>query len=126
MLKKILKSYDYSLITAIVLLALFGLVMVYSASMASAVQRYGVPSDHFYTRQRLFLMGAGVVFILTALFPYKIMKSTKFLVPMVGLSILGLLGLFIFGHVAGNAQSWFKIGPLIFSSSLQVNSLFWQ
>ena len=39
MLKKILKSYDYSLIIAIILLSLFGLVMVYSASMASAVQR---------------------------------------------------------------------------------------
>jgi cell division protein FtsW len=112
MFKKILKSYDYSLIIAIILLSLFGLVMVYSASMASSVQRYGVPSDHFYTRQKLFLFGAAVVFIFTALFPYKIMKSTKFLVPMVGLSVFGLLGLFIFGHVAGNAQSWFKIGPL--------------
>jgi cell division protein FtsW len=112
MFKKILKSYDYSLIIAIILLSLFGLVMVYSASMASSVQRYGVPSDHFYTRQRLFLIGAAVVFIFAALFPYKIMKSTRFLVPMVGLSVSGLLGLFIFGHVAGNAQSWFKIGPL--------------
>ena len=69
------------------------------------------PSDHFYQRQKIFLIGAIVVFIFTALFPYKIMKSTKFLVPMVGISILGLVGLFIFGHVAGNAQSWFKIGP---------------
>lgn len=112
MIKKIFKSYDYTLIIAIVLLSLFGMVMVYSASMASAVQRYGVPSDHFYQRQKLFLIGAAIVFIFTALFPYKIMRSTKFLVPMVGVSIIGLLGIFIFGHVAGNAQSWFKIGPL--------------
>ncbi len=42
MVKKILKSYDYSLIIAIILLSLFGLVMIYSASMASAVQRYGL------------------------------------------------------------------------------------
>jgi cell division protein FtsW len=112
MIKKIFKSYDYTLIIAIVLLSLFGMVMVYSASMASAVQRYGVPSDHFYQRQKLFLIGAAIVFIFTALFPYKIMRSTKFLVPMVGVSIIGLFGIFIFGHVAGNAQSWFKIGPL--------------
>ncbi|MEH7254389.1 FtsW/RodA/SpoVE family cell cycle protein [Neobacillus niacini] len=111
MLKKILKSYDYSLIIAIILLSLFGLVMVYSASMASAVQRWGYSSDHFYQRQKIFLIGASVVFIFTAFFPYKIMKSTKFLLPMVSISILGLAGLFIFGHVAGNAQSWFKIGP---------------
>ena len=34
---------------------------------------------------------------------------------MVIISLLGLGGLFVFGHVAGNAQSWFKIG----ASSLQ-------
>lgn len=112
MFKKILKSYDYTLIISIILLALFGMVMVYSASMASAVQRYGYESDHFYQRQKLFLIGASIVFIFTALFPYKIMRSTKFLVPMVGVSTIALLGIFIFGHVAGNAQSWFKIGPL--------------
>lgn len=112
MIKKIFKSYDYTLIISIILLALFGMVMIYSASMASAVQRYGYESDHFYQRQKLFLIGAAIVFIFTALFPYKIMRSTKFLVLMVVISIIGLLGIFIFGHVAGNAQSWFKIGPL--------------
>lgn len=54
MVKKILKSYDYTLILAIILLSAFGLVMVYSASMASAVQRYGLPSDYFYQKQKYF------------------------------------------------------------------------
>ncbi|MDP4171076.1 MAG: FtsW/RodA/SpoVE family cell cycle protein, partial [Bacillota bacterium] len=44
---------------------------------------------------------------------YKMLKSTKFiLLPMVFLSLFGLFGLFVFGHAAGNAQSWFKLGPL--------------
>ena len=110
MFKKILKSYDYSLIIAIILLSLFGLVMVYSASMASAVQRYGVESDYFYQKQKLYLIASGFIFMFIALFPYKIMQSTKFLLPMVGLSILGLLGLFTFGQVRGNAQSWYDFG----------------
>jgi cell division protein FtsW len=110
MLKKILKSYDYSLIIAIVLLSLFGLVMVYSASMASAVQRYGVESDYFYQKQKLYLIVSALIFIFIALFPYKIMKSTKFLLPMVGFSIISLLGLFLFGQVRGNAQSWYDFG----------------
>lgn len=110
MFKKILKSYDYTLIIAIILLSLFGLVMVYSASMASAVQRYGVESDYFYQKQKLYLIVSGLIFIFIALFPYKIMKSTKFLLPMVGLSILSLLGLFVFGQVRGNAQSWYDFG----------------
>ncbi len=112
MFKKILKSYDYSLIIAIFLLSAFGLVMVYSASMASAVQRYGVASDYFYQRQKIFLIGAAVIFVLTALFPYKAMKSNRILAPMVLLSLVGLFALFVFGHLAGGAQSWFKIGAL--------------
>lgn len=112
MIKKILKSYDYSLVIAIILLSAFGLVMVYSASMASAVQRYGVESDYFYQRQKIFLLGAAVVFIISALFPYKAMKSNRLLGPMVLFSLVGLGALFIFGKVAGNAQSWYDIGPI--------------
>lgn len=112
MVKKIFKSYDYTLMIAIVFLSLFGLVMIYSASMAWAVQRYHVESDYFFQRQKLFLIGSTFIFILAALFPYKIMKNTKFLVFIVVMSILSLFGLFIFGQVKGNAQSWFEIGPL--------------
>ncbi|PLR79208.1 cell division protein FtsW [Bacillus sp. V3-13] len=108
MFKKIFKSYDYSLVIAMVLLSLFGLVMVYSASMVTA---YDYPSDHFFQRQKLHLIGASVVFLFFALFPYKAMKSNKILGPMVLLSLLCLVALFVFGHTAGNAQSWFQIGP---------------
>ncbi|MBU8877677.1 FtsW/RodA/SpoVE family cell cycle protein [Bacillus sp. FJAT-29790] len=110
MLKKILKSYDYSLIIAVVLLAVFGLVMIYSASMVTAVQWYKVESDHFYIKQKTHLVKSAIAFFFMAFFPYKAMKSNKVLVPMVCLSLLGLFALFIFGHVAGNAQSWIKVG----------------
>lgn len=115
MTKKILKSYDYSLIIALVLLASFGLIMVYSASMVTAMQRYGYTADYFYQKQKIHLIVAALVFIFTALFPYKAMRSTKILFPMVVGSLVGLAGLFVFGHVAGNANSWFKFG----SNSLQ-------
>lgn len=113
MIKKIFKSYDYSLIVAIVLLSLFGLIMVYSSSMAWAVSpRYDVSSNFFYQKQRLFLIGSAVIFTFVSLFPYKALKSNKLLGPMVLGSLVVLGALLVFGHVAGNAQSWFKIGPL--------------
>lgn len=115
MFKKILKSYDYSIIVVLVMLVLFGLIMVYSASMVSAVQRYGFESDYFFQKQKINIMLSLFVFVVIAFIPYKILQSNKVLIPMVVLSILGLVGLFVFGHVAGNAQSWFKIG----ASSLQ-------
>jgi cell division protein FtsW len=115
MFKKILKSYDYSIIVVLVMLAIFGLIMVYSASMVSAVQRYGVESDYFFQKQKLHLIFSFFVFIFVALIPYKMLQMKRILIPMVALSIIGLFGLFVFGHAAGNAQSWFEIG----TSSLQ-------
>ena len=115
MFKKILKSYDYSIVIVLALLIIFGLIMVYSASMVSSVQRYGFESDYFYQKQKVNIILSAVFFIVVALVPYKILQSNKILIPMVIISLLGLGGLFVFGHVAGNAQSWFKIG----ASSLQ-------
>jgi cell division protein FtsW len=112
MVKKILKCYDYSIIIAIILLCAFGLVMVYSASMATAVQRYGVPSDYFYQKQKMWLLCFAIIFLFAAIIPYKIMQFKKFLVVIVVSSIVSLLGLFAFGHVAGNAESWYQFGSI--------------
>ncbi|WP_066252505.1 FtsW/RodA/SpoVE family cell cycle protein [Neobacillus drentensis] len=113
MLKKILKSYDYTLIVAVILLCTFGLVMIYSASMASAVQRYEVKSDYFYQKQKMWLLIFTLIFLFTAFVPYKIMQFTKwFQVPMVLGSILILLGLIPFGVIVGGAQSWYQFGTL--------------
>lgn len=47
MLKRMLKSYDYSLLFAIILISAFGLVMVYSSSMITSVIRYDAAPDNF-------------------------------------------------------------------------------
>lgn len=112
MVKRVLKSYDYSLILVIILLAIFGLVMVYSASIVTAIQRYGYVSDYFYQRQKISLIISACLFLVAAIFPYKALKSNKILIPMVFISIIVLIVLYSYGHVAGNAQSWIKLGPL--------------
>ncbi|KHD84302.1 FtsW/RodA/SpoVE family cell cycle protein [Heyndrickxia ginsengihumi] len=110
MFKKILKSFDYSIIAVYVLLCLFGLVMIYSASMVVAVQRYGVDSAFFYDRQKLNLCLAFLLFLVTAFLPYKIYQTNKFLISIMGIIVVGLLSIFVFGHVSNNAQSWLEIG----------------
>lgn len=109
MLKKIFKSYDYSLIIVLFLLSIFGLVMIYSASMVTA---YGYESDHFFVRQRLFLLAGALVFIFFAFLPYKIYQTNHFLIFIVLISFASLIGLFQFGTVAGNAKSWYDFGPI--------------
>ncbi|KAB7669294.1 FtsW/RodA/SpoVE family cell cycle protein [Bacillus sp. B1-b2] len=111
MFKKIIKSYDYTIIITMVLLILFGLIMIYSASMVSAVQYYGEEhSDFFYKKQIKNILAAGFAFIVIALVPYKLFLNNKILVPMVFGSILVLGGIFFLGSVFGNAQSWYKFG----------------
>ncbi|WP_462409130.1 FtsW/RodA/SpoVE family cell cycle protein [Neobacillus sp. Marseille-QA0830] len=117
MFKKILRSYDYSLIISIMLLCAFGLIMIYSSSIAWAVQRYHVPSDYFYQKQKIWLMLFVVIFLATAILPYKIMRFNRVLVLIVLGSLCLLGGLFVFGDVAGGAQSWYKFGSNKFQPS---------
>ncbi|MCY7792473.1 FtsW/RodA/SpoVE family cell cycle protein [Bacillus haynesii] len=109
MIKRMLKSYDYSLIFAVFLLCGFGLVMVYSSSMITAVTRYGQDSSYFFDRQLMFLALGTVIFLCAALFPYKAFANQKFQKFLLLISVVALFGLFVVGHVAGNAQSWFRV-----------------
>ena len=112
MLKRIVKSYDYTLIAVILVLSIFGLVMVYSSSMVTAVARWDLPSDFFYDKQIRHLIIGLILFTIMAIIPYPLYKSNKVLVPLVFGSIFGLFALQFFGHTAGNAESWFKLGAL--------------
>lgn len=110
MWKKIIRSYDYSLIVAFFLLCLFGLMMVYSASSVTAVQRYEVASDYFYNKQKIHIIIASFFFLVAALFPYKAYKNSKFLFFMIA-GIVGLLGILsFFGTISNNARSWIRLG----------------
>ncbi|MDQ0177025.1 FtsW/RodA/SpoVE family cell cycle protein [Bacillus chungangensis] len=110
MVKKILKSYDYSLITVYILLCLFGLVMIYSASMVIGMQYYQVSSDYYYNKQLQHFFLSIFFFIFTAVFPYKAYKNNRFLMIIVLLSLLSALFVISFGYVSNNAGRWVEIG----------------
>ena len=112
MFKKILKCYDYKFIAALVVLSLIGLIMVYSASMVTAISRYGVSGAYFYKKQKLALIAGFIIFTLAAIVPYKIYQEKAVLKILLGVAVALLILVLAFGHTAGNAQSWFKIGPI--------------
>ncbi|WP_270181743.1 putative lipid II flippase FtsW [Alkalihalobacillus sp. CinArs1] len=115
MIKKLFKHYDYSLIISVLLLCGFGLVMVYSASMVWAVMRHETNSAYFFNRQIIWLAVSFFVLLGTMLFPYKAYR--KFIIPILGGSVLGLLLVKIIGSTTNNAQSWIYIGPIGFQPS---------
>lgn len=111
-LKTFVKYHDYPLILAVCLLSLFGLVMVYSASMITAVVRFHTPSDYFFQKQKWAWMIGACMFVLTAFIPYKHYARKKFLQFIFFVMPLPLIYVLLFGHTANNATSWIKIGPV--------------
>ncbi|MBB6283976.1 putative lipid II flippase FtsW [Geobacillus subterraneus] len=110
--KRVLKCYDYPLVTAVVMLSLFGLIMVYSSSMVTAVIRFEVPSDYFYERQKRWLIAALVAFAVMAMIPYKVWRKERWVKLVFFASPLMLVAVAFLGHTANNATSWFRVGAL--------------
>ncbi|MFC0301541.1 putative lipid II flippase FtsW [Virgibacillus soli] len=113
MIKK-LRKYDFTLLITPLLLAGFGLVMIYSASMVTAMVE-GHEATYFLFRQlRMFLIGL-VFFIFCLVFPYK---NYQKLMKLIVLGIIAiLLGVLLFGLTEGNASRWLRIGPIVIQPS---------
>jgi cell division protein FtsW len=105
MFKKMFRNYDYSIIISILLLCVFGLIMIYSASIVVSDQ---FESDHFFIRQLVWVVAGLFVFFFFMIMPYKIYK--KFVVPILFFSITSLILVLFFGVERNNATSWFEIG----------------
>ncbi|PIC06127.1 putative lipid II flippase FtsW [Anoxybacillus flavithermus] len=111
-LKTFMKYHDYPLIIAVFLLSLFGLVMVYSASMITAVTRFHTASDYFFQKQKWAWIIGTCMFLFIAFVPYKHYARKKFLQFVFFVMPLPLIYVLLFGHTANNATSWIKLGPV--------------
>jgi rod shape determining protein RodA len=102
-------DFDLVLVLTVLATAVLGVVMVYTGSRATAASA-GLSSHYFLDRQVLFVfLGIGVMAAM-AMIDYRRIE----LVGMViyGLSIAGLLGVFLIGHSAQGAGRWINLGPI--------------
>ncbi|MBB5179021.1 cell division protein FtsW [Planomicrobium koreense] len=109
-IKRYAKNFDYPLFFVYIALTLFGLVMIYSASMAWSVNYYGDDPDRFYIQQLINLSLAFPVFAVAALFPYKHFSKKWMLMTILAVIFLGLVLVHFIGYAAGGAQSWINLG----------------
>lgn len=109
--KRLLRNFDYPLFFAYLMLTLFGLVMIYSASMMWAVNEYKRAPDYFYKEQILNLKVAYPLFLFAAFFPYKHYKRKGLMAFAVvsTLVLLGLVHIIGYGEAVG-ARSWMDLG----------------
>lgn len=106
-----LKKADYLLLITILILSLFGLAMVYSASYPVALNQYE-DAKYFYTKQLNWLyVGIGLM-VVTSIFPYRIygkLSPVLLLISMVALIAVFIPGV---GVERNYSQRWLKAGPL--------------
>ncbi|GAA0494708.1 cell division protein FtsW [Salinibacillus aidingensis] len=103
-MKKRLKHLDFTLIFTPLALSIFGLVMIYSASMVLAVYE-GMGSNHYLIKQiQWLILGTGLLFF-TALIPYQ--KYQRIIKPTVIGMLLLLIFVFPFGEEVNYAKSWY-------------------
>ncbi|MEK5039692.1 FtsW/RodA/SpoVE family cell cycle protein [Sporosarcina sp. FSL K6-3457] len=98
--KRILKNFDFPLFITYLVLCLFGLVMIYSASMGTSVNRYEAEADNFFKKQILNISIALPAFFVTAFFPYKNYKRKNLMI----FAVLSMFALLFAVHFVGSGS----------------------
>ncbi len=102
-------SFDLPLLLVVVVLVIFGLIIVYDASVIQALQDFG--DGNYYIRAQLIWVVMGVLAgTFFTLFDFKLLQKLS---GMLFLSSLGLLlAVFIpgLGTTAGGAHRWLNLG----------------
>lgn len=110
------RPVDYGLLSVILFLAIFGLLMVYSASNVVAYYRYN-DKAYFLKRQVLFMIiGLLGMYLMMKIELHKLKKYTSifFLIAIILLIIVLIPGI---GIVRGGARSWIGFGSFTIQPS---------
>lgn len=101
-------SFDWTLFLTIVMLVIFGLIMVYDASVVQAFRDHG--DNYFYIKQQMIWVALG--FLCLFFFSKFNYQHLRFFAPLLFFtSIILLLAVFIpgFGVKAGGAHRWLNL-----------------
>ncbi|MBR2742669.1 MAG: putative lipid II flippase FtsW [Clostridia bacterium] len=107
-------SIDIPFLVLVLILLVFGLIMLFSASYVTAIDKTG--DMYYYFRRQITwaAIGLGVMFLVMIIK----MSTIKKLVPLIMVLNLGLLAAtLVMGRVGGGAQRWLMIGGIRFQPS---------
>jgi len=98
---------DKPLIVVMLVLVVFGLIMILSASSMASYMRYNNSIYFYFIRQGIFLALGLIAFLLAIYFPTKLFK--KLSPVLIIILLLSLFGLFIYGSAFNSSQSWYDL-----------------
>ena len=106
-------AYDLGLLFPVLLLVGIGIVMVYSASSAVALEKFGC--DYFFLkRQALFSLIGIVVLVCFSYIPFRLYRVLTYPALLLGIGMLLAVVFTGWGVTAGGSARWLQIGPLRF------------
>jgi len=109
-------GYDIVLLFPVLFLVGIGIVMVYSASSAIALEALK-PEYYFLRKQAVFGMVGVVVLVVFRHIPYKIYRPLAYPLLLTACGFLITIKVTNFGSSAGGSVRWFHVGPLSFQPS---------
>lgn len=112
--RRLLGRLDLVLVTATLLLAAVGVVMVFSATRDGQAAA-GLSTHYYLIRQAIFVVIGAIVMVVLAVVDYHWLEHAA-TVLFIGL-VLALLAMFAIGHSALGATRWINLGPFQFQPS---------
>jgi rod shape determining protein RodA len=98
------KTLDFALVTAMVAIMLAGLFTMSSFQ----------GNDTYFWKQGVWIGISFFAFLFASRFEYRFLKQTRIVMAIYGILLFILTLLFILGHIAKGAESWFKLGGFAF------------
>lgn len=109
-------TYDVKLLFPVLFLVGMGIVMVYSASSALALEKYGT-NLYFLKKQALFSLLGIVVLVICSHIPYRFFRFLTYPFLILALIFLAAIQFSEFGYSAGGSARWLRFGSFSFQPS---------
>jgi cell division protein FtsW len=108
--------YDLGLLFPVLLLVGMGIVMVYSASSALAIKKFG--SGYFFLqKQAMFSLIGIVVLVVFSYIPFRLYRVLVYPVLAAAIAMLVAVVFSGLGVTAGGSARWLQLGPVQFQPS---------
>lgn len=109
-----ISSTGYTLLAVVILMSMYGMVMIFSASSSSALRNFG-SSYYFLVRQAMwFAVGMAALAALARLDYRRLLDISPLLM---GVSLAALLAVLFFGEVTYGSKRSLTLGPLVVQPS---------
>lgn len=110
--KKFWKRFDFTLVAIVIILSVFGIIIVKSATMSLAVG-----SSRYVNRQLISIVMGLIIMVFLIFIDYEIYGNLYIAIYISCILMLVAVLIFGFGENQWGARSWIQIGPVTFQPS---------